>query len=140
MMFFIIFFVVGSTLFLSERLNINGINDHLNNELNRAANLAIKEAMYDSERMDSISKFDEKVAYKAFYDYLYDDLQLDRSLRKYSGEKLAYTVVIGDLHIDGNTARLYLKATAYVPSMFGFGMDWQLPIDVRSRNMRVDGL
>lgn len=139
MLIFIIFFAMGALCFISEALHINGINDHINDELNRAANLAIKEAMYDSYRIDYVGKFNEELAITGFYDYLYDEMGLDNSLRKYNEGRLAYTIEIKELNIDGDTTRLNLKAITFVPSLFGFGMDWQLPIDVTSRNMRVDG-
>lgn len=140
LLIFIICFMIGASLIVSEAFRINSINEHLNDELNRAANISIQAAMYDSYRQDVENKFNEESAEQNFYDYLYNEMQLDSHLRKYSSGKLVYTVIINELNIDGETGRLNLKATAFVPSLFGFGQDFEVPINITSRNIRVDGI
>lgn len=136
---FIVIFLLGAALIGIEIFRINGINQHLNDELYRATNLAVKTAMYDSWRQDHISKFDNAIAYEAFYDYLYNELKLNRNLEKYENGEEIYNLTINEMNIDGENVRMNVKATATAKSIFNFWSEnWIVPIDVTSRNMRVD--
>lgn len=136
-----VFIVMGIGMIITEYLKVNGINDHLETGLNRAVNLSIKEAMYDSFRQDYLNKLDTDVAKSKFYAYLHEDLALDSQLEKHqSGQtKYVYRIEIKSIEIDGENAKMKVKAVASVPCFFMGLSDWQLPVNVGSRNMRVDG-
>lgn len=139
MVIFITIFLLGGAMIGVEFFRIQSINQHLNDELYRAANLAVKTAMYDSWRQDHISKFDDDLARDAFYDYLYGDLQLDSNLEKYENGESVYSVKINEMNIDGENVRMNVKANVTVETLFNlWGDQWSVPIDVTSRNMRVD--
>ncbi|WP_324824319.1 hypothetical protein [Sinanaerobacter sp. ZZT-01] len=133
--------LLGMGTFVAEYLKVHGMHDHVETELNRAVNLSIKEAMYDSYRQDYLNKLDPDVAKDKFYRYLHEDLDLDSNFEKHQPgqKKYAYKVEIKDLEIDGENAKMKVKAVANVPCVFVGLPDWQLPINVGSRNMRVDG-
>lgn len=143
-----VFMLIGLVLillcmsaFFGEIFKMNSINDNLNDELNRAVNLSVKGAMYDSYRQDKENKMDADVAKIKFYNYLHNDMKLNNALEKYSDgqQTYVYKIVIKDITVDEN-ARMQVEATAYVPVIFKGFMQWELPIMVKSRNMRVDGL
>lgn len=129
------------TIVFGEIFKANSMYDKLDDQLNRGVNLAVKTAMYDSYRQDKKNKMDVDVAKREFYNYLHDDMKLNNALEKLSdGQKpYAYKLVIKDVQMDKD-ARMTVKAAVYVPIMGMPGMQWDLPITVKSRNMRVDGL
>lgn len=131
------------TIIFGEIFKANSMYDQLDDQLNRGVNLAVKTAMYDSYRQDKKNKMDVDVAKREFYNYLHNDMKLNNALEKLSAgqEPYAYKLIIKDqdVKVDDN-ARMTVKATAYVPIMGMASMQWELPITVKSRNMRVDGL
>lgn len=124
----------------SEVMRVHDLKEHLEDEIYRASNLAIKTAMYDSYRIDSISKFDEQIAVEYFYSYLEKDLDLSSSMEKFQDNgDLAYKLTISDVSVNGDTVRMNVKAIAYAPTLFHlWDSQWEIPIDILSRNMRTD--
>jgi len=138
-MFFCII-VLGIGLFLSDYFRAFTLQENLSDELYRASNLAIKTAMYDSYRIDSVSKYDEDVCYDAFYDYLHDDMNLNSRLEKYADDgELEYRLTINHMELDGDGTRLAIRATIYTPPRyFSQWFTYEFSIRVKSRNMRID--
>lgn len=131
--------IVGIGGVVTEVLRVHGIQEHLSDELYRASNLAIKTAMYDSWRIDHISRFDEDTAMDAFYDYLQNELKLTANNEKIVDGKVQYKLVVNNISVNGVAVRMHVEATAYSTPIFRFlDFQWELPINVTSRNMRVD--
>ena len=76
----IIMMVMG--ILCGEYIKVHGVYDHVEMGINRAANLAIKTAMYDSYRQDYANQFDPAAASSSFYEYLGECVDLSGS--KYS--------------------------------------------------------
>lgn len=123
----------------TEVFRVQGIHEHLQDELYRASNVAIKAAMYDSYRIDGVSRFDESKAVEAFYDYLYNDLGLNSSIEKWEQGELVYRLKISDIKVNGQTTRMTIDGVAYADTSFNLiNQKWEVPVAVTSRNMRVD--
>lgn len=123
----------------TEVFRVQGIHEHLQDELYRASNVAIKAAMYDSYRIDGVSKFDESKAVEAFYDYLYNELGLNSSFEKWEQGQLVYRLEISDIKVNGQTTRMTIEGVTYADTSFNLiNQKWQVPVEVTSRNMRVD--
>lgn len=126
-------------LVVHEVMVLHDLKEHLDDEIYRSANLAIKTAMYDSYRIDSTSKYNEEVAEAAFYKYLKENLVLDGNLCRYDEKgKLKYKVVLEKVVIDGESVRMRIKGRAYTDSTWNIFDQWQIPFDILSRNMRTD--
>lgn len=132
-----IFLLIG--FFATDALRVFAIQENVSDELYRASNLSIKAAMYDSDRHDAVSHFDENVAKNTFYTCLYENLNLNSNLERWEDGDLEYRIVIDQLDMDGINSRLSVSATVYSPSKFFNGVvTWDFPVKVKSRNMRVD--
>lgn len=136
--------ILALGLFISDFLRVYTLQENISDELYRGANLAIKTAMYDSHRQSGVSKYDVDLAEDAFYSYLYDDMGLNRSFEKkkadggveYSLSDLEIVMVSGGA---GSTPRLSVEAVIHTtPVYFGQFFDYEFPVKVKSRNMRVD--
>lgn len=135
-----LFLIICVMLITSEVMRVHDLKEHLDDEIYRASNLAIKTAMYDNYRIDSTSKFDEQVAVAYFKDYLKKDLGLNESYEKSADNgETAYKLVINSIDVNGDTVRMNVKATAYSKAMFNlWDQEWEIPIDILSRNIRTD--
>lgn len=131
----LIFFIVGM-----EVSRVHDIREHIYDEMYRASNLAIKKAMYDSYRIDSSSKFDETIAKNSFEEYLLEDLNLTSSYEKLDEDgNEVYSLKIDDIKLDGDNARMEVKATVYAkPSFNLWSSNWEIPLNIKSRNIRTD--
>lgn len=132
--------IVSLALIVSEVLRVYDLHEHLNDEIYRASNLAIKTAMHDSYRIDGVSKFDEKIAVDYFYSYLENDLKLNASSEKLEDDgDVAYKLVINSVEVNGDTVRMKVKATAYASPLFNlWNNKWEIPLEIVSRNIRTD--
>lgn len=135
-----LFLIVFTMLIFTEVLRVHDLKEHLDDEIYRASNLAIKTAMLDSYRIDSRSKFDEQVAIDYFYSYLKKDLELNSKGEQYqSNGDLVYNLVINEIYVNGDTVRMNIKATAYAKPLFNlWDNKWVIPLDILSRNIRTD--
>lgn len=123
-------------LFLTEYMRVYDLQQHLNDELYRASNLAIKQATLDSYLWDRSSRIDEAVAFDEFYNYLNNDLGLNSALEKYEDGKLIYSLDIESITPDFDNARLEVHARVFAdPAFFSFGLQWEFPIRVLSRRI-----
>lgn len=133
---FVAIFIIAVALLVVEYFRVMGIHQHLDDELYRASNIAVKQAMYDSYMWDEKGKIDETIAIDAFYDYLVNDLGLNSNLEKFENQELVYTLVIKDMRVDSDKARMYVTATAYAsPAFKMWDEKWEIPIKVMSRNI-----
>lgn len=131
----------GLAMLVTEYQKAFGMEDYLETELNRAVNISIKQAMYDSYRQDYSNKLNPSVAKKVFNDYLKQNMGLNDNLEKFSDHSRTheYQIKIKDMQIDGENATMQVEAVAYLPTIFKGLPEWKLPMNVKSRSMRVDG-
>ena len=135
---FVVFLAIGGIA--NEMVRFFAIQDQMSVELNRAVNLCVKTAMYDSYRMDKENHLDPEIAEEAFYDYLHEYMDLDDRFERYSDDdELMYRIKVNTLEINGDTTRATAKGIIYAPGFFHIGT-FELPFNVTSRNQRIDGL
>lgn len=140
-MLLFLLFVVFAMIIGTEVARVYDIKQNLDDDIYRSANRAIKTAMYEEWRIDGVSKFNESTARSYFYQYLKEDLGLTSSLKKIENGLEVYQLVIDDLIVDGENARMTVKATAYADPLYLakiYGQKWVIPIERKSRNIRSD--
>lgn len=136
--FILIAVLLALSLFIMDFLRVYTLQENISDDLYRASNLSIKTAMYDSHRIDGVSKYNEDVCRDAFYDYLYSDIGLNGSLELQDSDGgTIYRIDIEDIRLNGDTTRMQVEAKVYTKMMF-FPAEWEFPISVKSRNMRTD--
>jgi len=130
-------FLIMIAMLLSEALRVFDIRQHLQDELYRASNVAVKTAMLDSFMWDAQGRMDEGLAVTAFNDYIRNDLGLNAAYEMWRGGELIYTLVILDIRPDNAAAQIEVDAIAFADlCYFRFlGQKWEVPINVRSRNI-----
>jgi hypothetical protein len=77
------------------------VRQGIDNELSRAVNTAVSLSVSDIHRQDRLSELDAQIANERFFEYLYNDMKLSRSLEAKSrnGESL-YTLEIEYIDIN----------------------------------------
>ena len=96
-----------------------GVKQNLDDELSRAANIAVDLAMSDAHRQDHLSELDAGAAYTQFFDYLYNDMSLSSSLEAKSpdGDKI-YSLKINELNINPSPPGIRVTAAVTVQPIF----------------------
>lgn len=135
----IVVFMLFISIIVIEILRVNSIQNNLEYELQRAINIAVEEAMYDTYRQDKLGRLDVARAKIIFYDYLKNDLMLNAELEKYKDDDKIYFLEINSLNATDNPAKLQVKGTAKIKSVFTFlQTEIEVPFSISSRNRRLD--
>jgi len=134
----IVFVLFSFSMILAEVFRINGIQSHIEYELQRAVNIAVEYSMQDSWRQDKLNRLDAAQARSVFYDYLYTELALNGANQKIE-EKLIYTLELNNVEAQIEPPRLLVSGVARVRSAFVFLIDdINIPFDIKSKNFRLE--
>lgn len=117
------------------------VKEHIEQELNRALNIAVAMSMQDTYRRDHISYVDTTIANSTFDEYLHNEMGLNSSLQHMVDGKLQYAITIRTLSIEDTPPRMTLTATLHVPNQMLadlVNVQLDLPLSVASRNQRIE--
>ena len=117
------------------------VKDHVEQDLNRALNIAVAMSMKDEYRRDHISSIDTAVADTAFQEYLHDEMALNASLQHVMDGQLQYAITIRTLSIEETPPRMTLTATLHIPNQMLtdlVNVQLDLPLTISSRNQRIE--
>ena len=118
------------------------IRQNVEDELSRAANIAVALAMSDSSRQDYIRELDGALARDSFYGYLHDGMSLSGSLeaRAPDGRSL-YRLEIASLDISSRPPRVSVSASvAFEPAFLGNLAPITIRLPVRATSVNHDML
>ena len=137
--FIILFVILTLTAMLIEYYRMDSLYQQVDYVLRRAVNDAVEYAMLDEYRQDGYDRMDSSAAEQRFYEYLHENMKLDRDLRKYSGKQWVYTLEIKSLTATDDPPSLILEGQLKTRSIFGFLMgDVRLPFTLTSSNQRIE--
>ncbi len=117
------------------------VKGHVEQDLNRALNIAVAMSMKDEFRRDHISSIDPAVSDTAFKDYLHDEMALNASLQHVVNGQLQYAITIRTLSIEETPPRMTLTATLHIPNQMLtdlVNVQLDLPLTIASRNQRIE--
>ena len=136
MVFFIITFIVT----VGEFYRIHILQQDIEYQLQRSVNCAVEFAMGDSYRQDKIINLDVALAKREFYKYLYEDVGLDSSFRKFKNGKMTYRLYFSSVSGSKTPAELTVEGRAEAESLFSFltGAKIKIPFNISSSNYRMD--
>jgi hypothetical protein len=97
------------------------IQQGVEDQLSRAANIAISQNMSDDSRYDYIRALNAPAAREAFYKYLYDNMSLNSSLEAFTPEgRRLYRLEITSLGISSEPPKIAVSAyVAFEPTFLG---------------------
>jgi len=138
----LVFMMVLMTLaaLVGEYMRTHTMQTKVEQQLIQASNVAIEAAMIDSFRQDREGHIDYQMAVDVFYSYLKYEMGLDNSFMLYRDDgKLMYRLEGIDLDFIETPPAITLKCTLIAPSIFTFfTADIVVPLDIRSKNARID--
>lgn len=138
-----VFLFLALVLFIAflcaETMKLYDMQEYTKEQVYRSCNIAVKEAMLDSYRLDGESRISEDTVKANFYESLERDMGLNSNLEKYNDGKKIIEIVIEEINVDENNARMEVKGKIITGSVFEFAKrEIALPFKVKSKNMRLD--
>jgi len=137
-------FIIGTGVFLIDYMRAFTVQEEISYELYRGINIALKDAMLDSYRIDSESKYDEMTVKSSFQGFLTSDMGYSKAGNTYSKDvgSESYQIAIESFstsYANGNP-QAEVDATVTIDSWFfkKAGMKWNLPMHLKSKNQRTE--
>lgn len=137
--FIIIFVILTLTAMVIEYYRMDTMYQQVDYVLRRGMDSSVEYAMLDEYRRDRYAKMDSALAQEKLYEYLHENMKLDRNLNKYSDGQWVYTLEIESLTADDDPPRLVLKGYLRTRSIFSFLTgEIRLPFTLISGNTRIN--
>lgn len=135
----ILAFLFTFSALVSEFYRIHSIQTHVEYEMQRAANIAVEEAMRDSWRQDKVGKLDTARATQNLYEYYEVWLGLNGAFEKYQDSTLIYSIRLDTLTATEDPPRLHAKGKIIIQSSYPlFATNVEIPFSISSKNARID--
>lgn len=135
----LVFFLITFIVTIGEFYRIHLLQQEIEYQLQRSVNCAVEFSMGDSYRQDKIVNLNVDLAKREFYKYLFEDVGLDSSHRKYQGGKLKYKLYFTSVGGTSNPAELTVKGRVEADSLFAFlSGKIKIPFSISSTNYRLD--
>lgn len=139
--YYILLFATLLVVFLLvEYFRLTGLAEEAEGYVQRGINVAMEDAMRDTERWDYRSTLDSDQVQMLFDRYLRAEIGLDRQYRKTGddGSEL-WRIVIESMQVTASPPSCIVQAQLLVPSWFSFMPDSvTLNFRVSSRNIRLE--
>lgn len=147
--FWIIIILIAIVILLMivlDQVHLYKVKGEFYDRMNEDANIAIIMAMDDEYRKDGISKIDNVIAINEFYVSLMESLNLDYNLH-YEKDAVEYYLEIKDIRITESPPSLEAITVLHIKPLFvqglverylGDNLYFEIPINVKSRNQRLD--
>jgi hypothetical protein len=135
----ILTFLFSFSLIIGEYYRIHSIQRHGEYNIQRAVNISVEEAMYDSFRQDKLGRLDTARARQNFNNYLRQEIGLNAAMQMREGSDILYTLQLNTITATEDPPRLNVRGVIIIPSAYPFlAGDAEVPFNISSRNVRID--
>lgn len=137
-------FIIGTGVFLCDYMRAFSMQEEISYELYRGINIAMKDAMLDSYRIDSESIYEEAVVEKSFTEYLQTDMGFSKRGNTYTkidgNDTKTLTLEDFSTSYSNKNPQAEAKLNLQIDSWFfkKAGMKWDLPIRIKTKNQRTE--
>jgi hypothetical protein len=133
-----IFILIILTMLISEYMRINALVDRVEAQLIQSANVSLEEAMIDSYRIDARGGVRAEDVRENLRVFFAQEIGLTAANQLLDGRGEAiYSLNNMQIVITEAPPRVEITCTLVIPSIPGLFSDFEIPVVVRSRNVRL---